>query len=51
MLLKSVSEKLAKLKLKVNESETEQYTIPEPQNTARKKSCKVCKLLGSLLET
>ena len=47
----TVPQKLANFNLKVNESKTEQYVIPDPPNTDNSKSWKKCKLLGSLLDT
>ena len=47
----TVPEALAKFNLQVNETKTEQYTIPDPPNTEKKDSWRTCKLLGSLLDT
>ena len=51
MLNVTVPEKLKNFNLQVNETETEEYEVPDKENPHENVSWTKCKLLGSLLDT
>ena len=46
-----VPEKLKNFNLRVNETKTEEYEVPDKENLHENGSWTICKLLGSLLDT